>query len=158
MTGLAQWQQQKQDKAQGVSGLVPRIVGIILETPFVSVAEMLSAVYPQRWLPYRYLGGFLWNRWELLEALTQISTTEAGGWTNGPMSLLVLEAGADEIVPAGQAARIVSAARQRRGEVVGGVDHVTVNGALHNECILKHKGRRAVLDYLMVLAEEGRKE
>ena len=158
MTGLAQWRQQKQDKAQDVSSLDPRVVGIILETPFVSVAEMLTAVYPQRWLPYRYLGKFLWNRWELLEAMAQITTTTVtGGWTKRPISLLVLEAGADEIVPTGQAARIASTARQRQGWAMGSVDHVTVDGALHNECVVKHKGRKAVVDYLIALAEESRK-
>lgn len=31
---------------------------LLLETPFVNVRAMLLALYPQKWLPYRYLGPF----------------------------------------------------------------------------------------------------
>src|SRR5437667_2012901 len=37
------------------------IRSLILETPFTSIRDMLVALYPQRWLPYRYLWPFLWN-------------------------------------------------------------------------------------------------
>ena len=40
------------------------IDGLILETPFTSIADMLTSLYPQRWLPYRYLVPFLWNWWD----------------------------------------------------------------------------------------------
>jgi alpha-beta hydrolase superfamily lysophospholipase len=37
------------------------IEGLILETLFLSVKSMLVALYPQRWLPYRYLWPLLRN-------------------------------------------------------------------------------------------------
>ena len=37
------------------------IQGLILETPFSNIRSMLSAMYPQKWLPYGYLWPFLWT-------------------------------------------------------------------------------------------------
>lgn len=34
-------------------GLKANILGLILETPFVSIRRMLAALYPERWVPYR---------------------------------------------------------------------------------------------------------
>ncbi|KAF8544405.1 hypothetical protein BDD12DRAFT_816216 [Trichophaea hybrida] len=121
---------------------LPNVVGLVLETPFVSVREMLVALYPQKWLPYRYLGVFLWNRWELVREMNRILEW---GWRG---KVLVLEAGADELVPEGQAREIVSIARK----MVVEVDLVTVNGALHVECLSRPKGRKAVLRYLREMA------
>jgi pimeloyl-ACP methyl ester carboxylesterase len=114
------------------------VKGIILETPFVSIEEMLIALYPQRWLPYRYLGWALWNRWELLKALRGILLK---GWRG---KVLVLKAGSDEVVPDGQAERIAKAAEE------GGaaVQAETVDGALHVECMVKPRGRKAVVEFL----------
>ena len=40
-----------------------KVDGLVLETPFTSIRAMLVAIYPQQWLPYRYLYPFLWNHW-----------------------------------------------------------------------------------------------
>ena len=111
---------------------------LVLETPFLGVRAMLQAVYPERWLPYRYLGWALWNRWELVPALR--------GWRG---RALVLEAGRDELVPAGQAAAVADALR-------AGV--VRVEGALHVECMSRPGGRRAVVDFLSEIVDEVEKE
>ncbi|KAF8244438.1 alpha/beta-hydrolase [Wilcoxina mikolae CBS 423.85] len=125
---------------------LPNVVGMVLETPFVSVREMLVALYPQKWLPYRYLGVFLWNRWELVREMDRILMR---GWRG---KMLVLEAGADELVPEGQAREIANVARTMGVEV----DQVTVAGALHVECLSRPKGRKAVVGYLKEMA--GNKE
>lgn len=49
-----------------------RLEALILETPFVSVSRMLETVYPQRWLPYRYLSPFLWNHWDSTSSLRRL--------------------------------------------------------------------------------------
>lgn len=46
------------------TGRVPAsmpIRGLLLETPFVSLRAMLETLYPQKWLPYKYLWPFLRN-------------------------------------------------------------------------------------------------
>lgn len=43
-----------------------KVNGLMLETPFTSISAMLIAIYPQKWLPYRYLYPFLWDHWQAL--------------------------------------------------------------------------------------------
>lgn len=57
----------------------PPITGLVLETPFSGIKSMLIALYPQKWLPYRYL-------WHL--------------------SILLLPATRDEVVPAEEADKL----------------------------------------------------
>ncbi|KAL1957339.1 hypothetical protein VTO42DRAFT_6128 [Malbranchea cinnamomea] len=49
-----------------------KLHGMILETPFLSIKSMLLAMYPQRWLPYRYLWPFLRNWWDSEDAVRRI--------------------------------------------------------------------------------------
>ena len=51
------------------SGLVH---GLILETPFLSMRHMLSALYPQPFLPYKYLWPFLSSTWDSIAAMKTI--------------------------------------------------------------------------------------
>jgi hypothetical protein len=56
--------------------LLPKNVDIkllILETPFTNTRDMLVTIYPQKWLPYRYLWPFLWDHLDSWRALTDIS-------------------------------------------------------------------------------------
>lgn len=117
---------------------LPNVTALVLETPFVSIEEMLKALYPQKWLPYRYLGWALWNRWELLVALKRILSR---GWRG---QVLVLQAGGDELVPAEQAGKIAEFAREAGVPVA----EEKVEGALHVECMAKPRGRKAVVDFL----------
>ncbi|KAG6846648.1 hypothetical protein H0H93_012662, partial [Arthromyces matolae] len=50
-----------------------RVSGVILENPFASIPGMIEALYPQKWLPYRYLKPFVWDRWDALGALKESS-------------------------------------------------------------------------------------
>ncbi|PYH86307.1 alpha/beta-hydrolase [Aspergillus uvarum CBS 121591] len=50
----------------------PPITGLIMEAPSSSVKEMLISLYPQKWLPYRYLWPFLWNHWDSVLALRRM--------------------------------------------------------------------------------------
>lgn len=64
------------DTAAGGPHVLPTIIcGLVLETPFTSVRAMLGAIYPQKWMPYRYLWPFLRNHWDTVAALRRIGTT-----------------------------------------------------------------------------------
>jgi pimeloyl-ACP methyl ester carboxylesterase len=127
-----------------------RVVGAVLETPFLGVAEVLKGIYPQRWLPYRYLGWALWNRWDMRVALEGIAEVERGG-VGEKRRMLVLEAGRDEIVPSGQGEAVESVARNTGWEV----ERRCVRGALHVECMAKAEGRQAVAEFLKGVVERG---
>jgi len=115
-----------------------RMKGLILETPFVSVRRMLAALYPERWVPYRYLWPFLRNWWDSEQALQDISSA-----FNRP-TVLLLAAGKDEVVPAPEVDYLENLCkdlrvRHRRNDVVG---------ALHNEASTKAGGRQAIVEFL----------
>lgn len=70
---------------------------LILETPFTSASEMLKTLYPQKWLPYRYLSIFLWNRLDTVGALGRLKTALDGSGRS--LSVVMLEGEKDELVP-----------------------------------------------------------
>ena len=102
-----------------------KIKGIILETPFTSVSDMLRGLYPQKWLPYRYLTPFLRSSWNIKEYLSQISTKE------DKPRLMIVQAENDEIVENWMAPEIQKVATENGLPV----DFFSVKGALHFECM-----------------------
>jgi acetyl esterase/lipase len=101
------------------------IRGIILETPFTSVSEMLVTLYPQKWLPYRYLSPFLWSSWDIKEYLSNLSTR-----LEKPR-VMIVQAEQDEIVEKWMAPEIQKFAIQKGFTV----DFFIANGALHFQCM-----------------------
>ena len=121
------------------------VVGIVLETPFVSVDRMLRAIYPQRWLPYRYLSPFLTSHWDMASAaeVVRASGTKA--------KMLVLRAQRDEIVPEEEA---VAAERILEDMVDGcGIRKVVIERALHEECGARAQGKQEILEFLRGLED-----
>lgn len=148
-----QREQQEQELEKG--GRKPErmeIQGLILETPFVSVKAMLTALYPQRWLPYRYLWPFLTNHWDSEEGLRMLAASkDLMGSSTTPYSaadrsprILILQAGKDELVPATHGIRLEEICRKLGLDVKRSV----VAGALHTEVIQKATGKKAVVDFL----------
>ncbi|KAL9034944.1 MAG: hypothetical protein Q9180_005126 [Flavoplaca navasiana] len=113
--------------------------GLLLETPFVSVRAMLMAIYPQKWLPYRYLGPFLRNHWDSRVAMRTIANPR----TRWPRTL-ILQAANDELVPSSQGLEL----EQTSQDLGLDVKRIVVPNALHNEVAVKSQGRRAIVDFL----------
>ncbi|CUS08907.1 unnamed protein product [Tuber aestivum] len=118
-----------------------RIKGLIMETPFVSVDSMLVAVYPQRWLPYRYLSPFLRNHWDVRGAVKEIAERNAG------VDIVTLRAEKDELVTKEEAVEVEGILEQiSRGD--RHIRRVVITGALHVECVAKVQGRTEVINFL----------
>ncbi|EXJ73317.1 uncharacterized protein A1O5_03077 [Cladophialophora psammophila CBS 110553] len=115
-----------------------RFSGLLLETPFVDLRAILLALYPQKFLPYRYLAPFLQSTWDSKTALHQI------GKSRPNLRVLILEAGNDEIVPPGQAPALEQVCKDENLEV----DRKTVAGALHTEVMIKAPGRGHIVRFL----------
>lgn len=115
-----------------------RICGLLLETPFVDLRAILVALYPQKWLPYRYLAPFLRSTWESHRAL------EAIGSTKSTLQVLLLQAGDDEIVPDGQA-RALEETCASNGICV---ERQVIPGALHQDIMMKSTGRRHLVRFI----------
>ncbi|KAL1878617.1 hypothetical protein VTK73DRAFT_7698 [Phialemonium thermophilum] len=123
---------------------LPEINGLILETPFTSVRAMLETLYPQKWLPYRYLWPFLRNN---LDSWTNLGVMADNYRRQGAVTprIFILEAGRDEIVPPQHGDML-----QQRCEAVGlSVQKRIVSGALHNESTARMEGRKAVADFIL---------
>lgn len=121
------------------------IQGLVLETPFSNIRSMLSAMYPQKWLPYGYLWPFLWNHWDSESALR--STAQH---VDKP-SVLLLPATKDEIVPSGEADKLEQLCR----DIGIQVQRRDVPGALHTEATLRKSGQDAVTKFILDLSQSS---
>ena len=100
-----------------------KIRGIVLETPFTSVSDMLRTLYPHKWLPYYYLSPFLRSSWNIKDYL--ITNIHQGRKT----PLMIVQAENDEIVEKWMAPEIQKLATEKGMSV----DFFVAKGALHFE-------------------------
>ena len=134
------------------------IEGLLLETPFVSVEAMLLELYPQKWLPYRYLSPFLRNHWDSKGALRRLAAScedrkiLAGAHGSGSLKMLILQAGKDELVPSSQGSELETCARG----IGFDVRRLEVTAALHNEVSTKASGRAAIVGFLREIGDGDR--
>lgn len=130
-----------------MSGLSLKL--LVMETPFISIRAMLETLYPQKWLPYRYLWPFLRNHLDSFKALGSMKEN-AGQSGLKPSSILILEAGKDELVPKLHGAllekRCIDLGLQVRKKIVG--------GALHTEVMVRPEGRLAVVEAIEEASRE----
>ncbi|KAI1990256.1 hypothetical protein LOZ53_003253 [Ophidiomyces ophidiicola] len=143
-TGLAAHQAHTQSR-----GHVPYIP-LILETPFLSIPSMLKALYPQRWLPYRYLSPFLRNWWDSETAIARIGVAHRKAReTERKAPVIIITAANDELVPTHQATRLEALCTESGLEV----QRQDVSGALHTEATTRAEGRHAVVQFLKAIGE-----
>lgn len=122
---------------------------LILETPFLSIRAMLNTLYPQKWLPYRHLWPFLRNHldsWVTLEVMQK----RFRDLNSEPPSVLILEAGKDELVPKEHG----DALEQRCIELGLDVNRQVVSNALHTEVMVRPQGRMAVVEAIEGVGRE----
>lgn len=114
-----------------------KLNALVLETAFTSIKDMLLAMYPPKWVPYRYLWPFLRNHLDSLANLEKIAKRNGEA---GPPHITLVEAGRDELVPAEHGVRL-----QERGRQLGlSFEKKTVQGAFHNDVMLRQEGRKAI--------------
>jgi uncharacterized protein len=105
---------------------------------------MLVIIYPQKWLPYRYLWPLLWNHLDSWRALEQISQKSSSSLPK----VVILEAEKDELVPKSHGDEL----EKRCIDMGVDVKRHVIRGALHTEvmslsgracnCGRSHPGRR----------------
>ncbi|KAI0474026.1 Alpha/Beta hydrolase protein [Xylariaceae sp. FL0804] len=119
-----------------------RLDSLLLETPFTSIRAMLEVLYPQRWLPYKYLWPFLRNHLDSWKNLGVMA--ERYSDPDLRPEVFILQAGKDEIVPA----ELSQMLYDRCLQVELPVTKKAVAGAFHNDAIFRGEGRRAASDFL----------
>ncbi|GAA5894927.1 uncharacterized protein JCM6883_002259 [Sporobolomyces salmoneus] len=141
--------------------------GLILENPLPSIPYMVKALYPQRWLPYHYLGFAAFDRWDALGRLRNLarsshrdSSQTTGVERRTSIPSLWIRSGRDEIVPSGQADGVRemfedwkrASEGDRKGP--GGARWVDIEGALHDTAFLERKWRLEIRKFLQEIAEK----
>ncbi|KAI0533657.1 Alpha/Beta hydrolase protein [Xylaria digitata] len=119
-----------------------RLNSLILETPFTSIRVMLEVLYPQKWLPYKYLWPFLRNHlnsWENMKLIADIYSAKAS-----KPDVLILQAAKDELVPAELSEKLYD----RCVELQIPVRKASVDGAFHNDTMFRAEGRKTVSQFL----------
>lgn len=115
---------------------------LILETPFTSIRAMLEVLYPQKWLPYKYLWPFLRNHldsWQNLKLISDIYSEK-----NGVPEILIVQAAKDELVPAELSEKL----HARCLELHIPVRKTSVGGAFHNDTTFRTEGRKVISQFL----------
>ncbi|KAL2841523.1 Alpha/Beta hydrolase protein [Aspergillus pseudodeflectus] len=122
------------------------ISGLILEAPISSIKDMLVSLYPQKWLPYRYLWPFSWNNWDVAAALEKIAHHREEALENArPVPpIFILSAANDEVIPLWVADQL-----EEKAKTLGlDVERKDVKGAMHIEGPLKVDGRKALVNFI----------
>jgi uncharacterized protein len=138
-----------------------RVRGLVLENPFSSIPDMVHAFYPEKWLPYHYLGPLAIDKWDALGALRRCAQSPSGpNKTEKDASVLatlapdalVLHSEHDEMVPKqmgetiyGLAQAAVPPARSNSHQIGR---FVVVPRALHNTAWTKHAWADEIKRYL----------
>ncbi|KAF4569556.1 hypothetical protein EYR36_009352 [Pleurotus pulmonarius] len=90
-----------------------QIKGLILENPFTSVPDMVQALYPERWVPYRYLAPLVYDKWDAYQAMSRAGRRQPGAPETVLDRLrpdsLVLVSEKDEVVPPEMSLRLAAA-------------------------------------------------
>lgn len=126
------------------SGVIPSHLepaALVLETPFLSIKAMLASLYPEKWLPYKYLYPFLRN---FLDSYKNLGTVASQRLQKGirPPHIFILEAGRDEVVPPSHPEEL----RKRCMELNLPVETVVVPRAFHSDAM---NGRVHVAEFIM---------
>ncbi|KAI0052728.1 alpha/beta-hydrolase [Auriscalpium vulgare] len=127
---------------------LPSLRGLILENPFASIPGMVRALYPQRWLPYHYMGPLVWDKWD---ACLAVETAEEGSALRALISdILVLVSEKDEVVPTVMGKELF-ARSQGIGRAVGSRRLVVVRSALHEDAWRQREWRQEMKSYFLKL-------
>ncbi|KAG9296439.1 hypothetical protein G9A89_015031 [Geosiphon pyriformis] len=112
-----------------------KIRGIILENTFTSIHDMIVTLYPQKWLPYRYLANvsfLIRNKWDNAFLIQEIQTP-----------LLFLSSRNDEVVPQEQMLKLRDLAKKCNKKI-----WVEFEKGLHMDTFLQNGYTEAIKNFI----------
>ena len=126
----------------------PSVKGLILENPFASIGGMVQALYPQRWLPYRYLAPLAFDRWDALAAVRGMRRGSLLASLAGDTLVLLSEK--DEVVPTSMGMQLHAALLEKVGPEAteNSCRLVVIRGALHEHAWKQRQWAREMDGYL----------
>lgn len=146
-SALSTYLSQQESKDSTHAARLAPISGLIMEAPTSNIRDMLISLYPQRWLPYRYLWPFSWNTWCNATNLRRLAE-----WRDRKPSrrglippIFILSAENDEVIPS-----YVGRQLEKRGQDLGlEISRKEVGGAMHTEGPMKVDGREALVRFVL---------
>lgn len=142
----------------------PRIAGLILENPLPSIPYMVKALYPQKWLPYHYLGFAAFDRWDAIGRLRSLANDRRSKAAEKVVPSLWIRSGRDEIIPTGEEdgvkemyeswKKVAEGDQALNGRDGRNARWVDVDGALHDTAYLERKWRDEVRSFLVDVASQ----
>ncbi|GAA5924295.1 alpha/beta hydrolase [Sporobolomyces koalae] len=140
----------------------PRISGLILENPLPSIPYMVKALYPQKWLPYHYLGFAAFDRWDAIGRLAQLARDPQLKPKCEIVPTLWIRSGRDEIIPTGPDDGVKTMFGYRRTAIerngVSGNEKakwVDIPSSLHDTAFMERKWRDEIRSFLSELEAKG---
>lgn len=131
------------------------IRGLIMEAPISNIKGMLISLYPQKWLPYRYMWPFSWNNWCNFTNLERLASRSKRGdiarQSTVPRTMdrknppiLILSAEKDEVIPPEVAEQL-----EYQGLSLDlNLRRQDIAGAMHTEIPFKLEGRNALVRFI----------
>lgn len=129
-------------------GTFKNVKGLVLENPFASIPDMVRALYPEKWVPYRYLAPLAWDKWDTILAMRESRTN---GSVLGRVSkdMMVMISEKDEVVPGQMGRKLWDQRGVEDGVGIGRL--VNINGALHEDAWQKKQWATEMRRYLDAL-------
>ncbi|THH18207.1 hypothetical protein EW146_g2742 [Bondarzewia mesenterica] len=139
--------------AQLPSNKFIQVRGLILENAFASVPAMVQALYPQKWLPYHYMGPLVWDKWDALQA---VKRPPEGSLLKRLLSdTMVMVSEKDEVVPVQMGHDIFSESRASvKDSEVDLRRFIVVEGALHENAWTKRQWALAMKSYVHAVSDK----
>ena len=125
------------------------VKGLILETPFLNTRAMLETLYPQKWLPYKYLWPFLWNHLDSWANFAQMAGASEKTAAALP-AVFILEAERDELVPREHGEKLY----QRCKDLGFDVEKASAPVAYHSEAITRGGGKKLAAEAILRLVRK----
>jgi hypothetical protein len=130
---------------------------------------MVRSLYPQKWLPYHWLGPFAFDKWDAIGRLRRLASSSPPSCSPAPSSVAVIpslwiRSGRDEIIPHDSEdgvksmfadwVRATSSSNPPDGAEGSRSRWVEVEGALHDTAYLEGRWRDEVKGFLEEVARK----
>lgn len=126
----------------------PNIRGLVLENPFGSIPDMVEALYPQRWLPYRYLSPLTFDKWDAVTAARKMRDNPGSLLERLSRNVLVLLSEKDEMVPPTMGKTIFEATEDATQRDDMPRRCVIIKDALHEDAWVRRQWLTEMCDYI----------
>ncbi|KAK4047796.1 hypothetical protein OIV83_005138 [Microbotryomycetes sp. JL201] len=125
---------------------------LIIENPLPSIPYMVRALYPQKWLPYHYLGGFAFDRWDARGELAAYNNSDL------PPALWI-RSGKDEIIPTWNGDPVLSMFKdwQRCSRPADASAWLDIPDALHDTAFLSRSWNDRLAHFLNIVSSQDRR-